>query len=255
MSGAEALDGLARLRRARETIQYFQDDNGPPLTLGAAGPDAALGGGLACGALHEIAPQAPIHLGAACGFALAVMARAGQTMRETLWIQTDLARREGGAPYGPGLDLFGFPSRRLIVLRAARATDALLAMEEALKCDALAGVIAEVPEDSASLAVTRRLSLAARHAGGLGLLLRHRASAQPSAVMTRWSVASACGARDRFGGLATPAFKLALVKNRRGPCGRWLLSWDQHDRVFVSAANPLAMAAPAAGRPHRKAFA
>src|SRR3978361_1964172 len=45
--------------------------------IGLADPiDRALGGGLACGALHELAPTAPIHLGATSGFALAVAARA-----------------------------------------------------------------------------------------------------------------------------------------------------------------------------------
>ena len=91
--------------------------------VGLAAPiDAALGGGLACGALHELAPAAPLHLGAASGFALALAARAGRRHGgEMLWIATDFARREGGAPYGPGLDLFGLAVARLLVLRVPRA--------------------------------------------------------------------------------------------------------------------------------------
>ena len=60
-------------------------------------------------------------------------------------IQTDFAALEAGAPYGPGLDLFGLPMARLLVLRVPRPVDALWAMEEALSCRALAIVIAELP--------------------------------------------------------------------------------------------------------------
>ena len=38
------------------------------LIKSAAPVDRALGGGLACGALHELAPAAPLYLGATSGF-------------------------------------------------------------------------------------------------------------------------------------------------------------------------------------------
>jgi len=79
--------------------------------------DAVLGGGLVCGALHEIAPTAPVHLAATSGFAAAVAARASCGRREILWIATDYAAAEGGGPYGPGLDLFGLASTHLLMLR------------------------------------------------------------------------------------------------------------------------------------------
>ncbi len=178
MTGAQAPDALARLRQTMNNSQHYQYDKAElPLSLGLGEPDALLGGGLARRALHEIAPLAPIHFGAACGFVLALAALAGKHRgRDTLWIQTDMARCESGAPYGIGLDLFGLPSRRLLVLRARRPIDALFAMEEALKCRAIASVIAELPDDTADLTATRRLSLAARAHDGIGLLLRHRST-------------------------------------------------------------------------------
>ena len=92
---------------------------------------------------------------------------------------------ETGALYGPGLDQFGLDTERLLVARVARPVDALFAMEEALKCRALATVVAELSDD-ADLTATRRLSLAARDGGALGLLLRHKLSDAPSAAFTRW---------------------------------------------------------------------
>jgi len=231
----------AALRTLRQTVARIDaahavaatEDRG--LALGLPGIDSVLGGGLARGAMHEIIPAAALHLGAATGFTLAIATLAA-AQRQAVWIQTDFAAAEAGAPYGPGLDLFGLASERLVVLRVPHAIDVLWAMEEALKHRAPAAVIAELTDDEADLTATRRLALAARHGGGLGLLLRHRATTDPSAAMTRWEVTSAAGPRDGFGGIGTTTFALSLVRNRRGPAGRWTVSWDHHERDFVAAA-------------------
>ena len=69
----------------------------------------------------------------------------------------------------------------LLILRVSRPLDLLWAFEEALKSRGLAAVLAELPESGAAadLTATRRLTLAARAGGGLGLLLRHRPSRSP----------------------------------------------------------------------------
>jgi protein ImuA len=268
LTGAQAPDALARLRHTIDNTQHYQYDKAAlPVSLGLPGPDALLGGGLARCALHDISPQAPVHFGAACGFALALAALAGKGAgmgagksagkggaRDTLWIQTDIARFESGAPYGIGLDLFGLPSRRLLLLRARRPIDALFAMEEALKCRGIASVIAELPDDTADLTATRRLSLAARTHDGIGFLLRHRSTSAPSAAMTRWEVTASPGLRDAFGGIGTTAFLLSLVKNRRGPCGAFRVAWS-HDELAFVAADPVAVVAPSADRPADAAIA
>jgi protein ImuA len=233
--------------------------------------DAALGGGLVCGALHELAPTAPVHLGVASGFAAAVAARAslgrtslGRTSlgrREILWIATDYAAAEGGGPYGPGLDLFGLASAHLLMLRVAKPVDVLWAMEEALRCRALACVIAEFTSDGAmaDLTATRRLTLAAREGlsaqtSGFGLLIRHKTTAMPSAAATRWEIASALSEPDalarRSGGLGRARFDLSLRKNRCGPAGRWIIEWNHHERIFEQAV-PVAMAAETFDRSDR----
>ena len=267
---------------------------GGGLTLGVAALDRRLGGGFALGALHEIAPAAPTHFGAAVSFALALLARAlaaegaGQSLpptirgqggsppdpglppgpaiagqnsrneflcprrgiradRAVLWIEPEAAEFEGGALYGPGLELLGLPMARVIGLRVAHERDGAWAMEEALRCRAIAAVVGEFARATSTLDLTmlRRLALAAGEGGGLGLLLRHYACPLPSPAMTRSEIAAAPGARDAFGGLGRPAVVLSLVRNRRGPTGRWLLSWDCHERAFHSV--PLSLdLAPAA---------
>jgi protein ImuA len=220
-----------------------------PLPFGLSGLDSALQGGLAFGALHEIAPAAALHLGAALGFALTIAARIA-TDQHVLVLQTDFAAQDSGVPYGPGLEALGLTLQRLVLLRLPRPVDLLAAFEETLKSTAIAVVIGELPQagPAADLTATRRLSLAAREGGGLALLLRHQPSLQPTAAVTRWEVAAAPSVPDRLGGLGRTAFALSLIKNRRGPCGRFTVCWDHHECRYVPPLS-LAVAAPASDRP------
>src|SRR5438874_840096 len=183
------MEQLSHLRRAIAKSETLPEEV-RPLALGVPEIDAALGGGLACAALHEVSAAAPTHLGAAAGFALILAALAPDKTKQVLWIATDFGMLETGALYGPGLDHIGLDTARLLVARVARPIDALFAMEEALKCRALSTVVAEL-NGEADLTATRRLTLAAREGGALGLLLRHKPSAAPSAARTRWEVSGA----------------------------------------------------------------
>jgi protein ImuA len=241
-------DALCHLRRAVADLDpssavSFGEEAGL-LALGLPGVDAALQGGLARGAVHELAPADSIQVGAVAGFALALAALAVTEGRSALWIQTEYAALEAGVPYGPGLDLFGLPLRHLLILRVSRPLDLLWAFEEALKSRSVAAVLAELPESGAAadLTATRRLSLAARAGGGLGLLLRHRPCPLATAAMTRWQVAAAVSQPDAYGGLGRTAFDLSLRKNRRGRCGRWIVCWNHDERIFVPQALSLGVA-------------
>jgi protein ImuA len=256
---------IAPLGPLRQALASIEPHSGFPLgaeeaalPLGLPAVDALLAGGLALKALHEVAPAAPAHLGAAFGFALAIAAQAvrhaGKAAKaaHALWIETDYAALEGGKPYGTGIDSFGLPMDRLLILRVARPIDALWGFEEALK-SSLAAIIAELPETGAAadLTATRRLSLAARAGNGLGLLLRHRKSPGSITAMTRWEVSAAPSEPDRFGGFGRTAFDLSLTRNRRGRCGRFIVHWDHERGSFIPQALPLGLAETACDRPDR----
>jgi len=248
---AESSETLHTLRRTvADLAAGAPGEDGRVVSFGVASLDQALVGGLACGALHEIGPAAPLQGGAAAGFALALAARARRGRGQAVWIQPDFNVAEAGALYGPGLALMGLPMERLVILRVPRPRDALWAMEEALKCRAAGVVVAELAGNE-DLTATRRLALAAREGGGLGLILHPNVApdsqtffSQPSTATTRWEVASARGERDRFGGLGPTTFALSLVKNRRGRTGQWRLSWDHHECAFAASLSlPVAPAA------------
>src|SRR5437879_4056601 len=107
------------------------------LPLGTA-LDSPLEGGLALGALHELAPAGAAHLGATFGFGLAIAVRAllhsASSAKHVLIIETDFGGFQAGKPYC--VDGFGFPLDRLLILRTPRVLDALWGFEEALKSPA-----------------------------------------------------------------------------------------------------------------------
>jgi protein ImuA len=246
----ESSETLHALRRTvADLTAGVPGEDGRLVGFGVASLDQALAGGLACGALHEIGPAAPLQDGAVAGFAMALAARALGGRGQAVWIQPDFTVTEAGALYGAGLDLMGLPMERLVILRVPHQRDALWAMEEALKCRAVGAVVTEFAREAADLTATRRLALAAREGGGFGLILHPNVapdsqSYHPTTATTRWEVASARGERDRFGGLGPTTFALSLVKNRRGRTGQWRLSWDHHECTFAASLSlPVAPAA------------
>jgi protein ImuA len=270
------LEQLRQQLRALEKPAGIEDGPGV-LPLGIAAIDDALGGGLARGALHEIAAVSEAHLAAATGFALGLIAPA---RARVCWLAEDMARAESGAPYGPGLDAFGLAPERLLTVAAARPRDLLWAMEEALRCRAIGAVIGEWRHGAIDMVALRRLSLAAAESGALVLLLRASPADDASAAATRWIVGAASsvipgrernertrnpeinaevasGFRVRAFSASRndeeirPHFAAQLVRNRRGPTGSWILQWSDSDERFILApAQPVA--APALDRPHRQ---
>jgi protein ImuA len=240
------------IEQLRQRLQALQkpagigDDPGT-LPLGIRTIDAALGGGLARGALHEIAAPGEAHLAAATGFMRGLAVR-GQG--RALWIAEDMALGESGAPYGPGLDAFGVAPERLLTVAAAQRCDLLWAMEEALRCRAVGVAIGELRHGAIDMVAMRRLSLAAAESGALALLLRAKPAHDASTAATRWIVGAASSAPAHGPGL--PRFAAHLVRNRRGPLGSWILEWSDSDERFLLATHAQPVAAPALDRSYRQ---
>src|SRR5262245_14298092 len=163
------IDQLRQRLQALQKAPGIEDRPGT-LPFGISAIDTILGGGLARGALHEIAATGEAHLPAAAGFALAVAKRAAPL--RLIWISEDMALAESGAPHGTGLDAFGLAPEQLMTVSAAHRRDLLWAMEEALRCGATTAVIGEMRAGVIDGVAVRRLSLAAAESGTLALLLR-----------------------------------------------------------------------------------
>jgi len=170
----ERIEG--RSRRAKSVLPF-----------GIAEVDSRLpGGGLARGALHEVAGGGN---GALDGAAAALFAAgiAARTSGKILWCVTrpDL--------FAPALSQAGLSSDRVVYLEGGDDKMVLACMEEGLRHGGLGAVVGEVAR--LSMTASRRLQLAAEGTGTIGIALRRwrrHADAYDfggqTASRTRWRV-------------------------------------------------------------------
>jgi len=194
-------------------------------------------GGLAVGALHEVAPQAHADTPAAFGFLVALLTRFQPTTRPLLLVVSHRALADHGRPHGHGLRQLGLDPARLILVETRNDKQTLWALEEALRSRAPAAVGGAILR--LDLKTSQRLHLAAGDAG-LPLLLQRPANADDaSAAATRWRIGVAEAARDRFGLLTRTRWRARLERCRNGRPGEWLVEFD-HAAYRFSLAPPLA---------------
>jgi protein ImuA len=169
-------------------------------------------GGLARAGLHEVLAA---EAGAAAGFSAVILGRTGGPV---LWIGPD------PEAWPPGLSRYGLSPAELVLVRAPRSEDGLWAMEEVLRCSAVAGALLQVAE--LDLTAARRLQLAAETGGVLGLLLRPDAKdAGPSNALTRWRVDALPSANGSTHNLGDPQWSLELLRCRGSTPGSWNVTW------------------------------
>jgi protein ImuA len=220
--------------------------DGRALPFGVPVLDAHLPqGGLAFGALHEVAPEAASDLPAAFGFAATLLGRM-PSRGPVLLVVSRKGLTDYGRPHGHGLNVLGLDPARVILVEAGHERQAMWAMEEALRSGVPVAVAGAVGT-GLDLKTSQRLQLAARSSGLPLLLLRPAAATGASAAATRWRIGAAEAARDRFGQITGWQWRVRLERCRNGRLGEWLVEWDHVAHRFSLAA---AVADPAL---HRRA--
>src|SRR5580692_3464596 len=158
---------LPAIRRLREKIQSLEGTTQrtrPALPFGVEAIDRRLpGGGLALGALHEVAGggNGAIDGAAAALFAAGIAAR---TKGRVLWC---VARQD---LFAPAIAQAGLLPDRVIYVEAGDEKSLLACFEEGLRHAALGAVVAEVAR--LSMTTSRRLQLAAEASGAIGIAIR-----------------------------------------------------------------------------------
>ncbi len=222
--------------RDRRAGHVWTEPEAPP--FGHPAVDAATGG-LRRGVLHDVTPAGAPDMAAATGFALALAGRllsaAGQGAL-WLWVRAEMAGREAGEPYGPGLAAFGLDPNRLVAVAAGDTANVLRAAEEGLAARAFAAVLIEPFGDDRRLDLTacRRLSLIADGGRTTGILLRTSGAPGPTSAVTRWRVAAAPSDGGRYPG--NPVFAAELTRNRLGSTGTWMMEWRIDEQSFRAPA-------------------
>lgn len=222
------------------------------LGFGIAPIDAALGGGLAVGTLHEIRCALARDIGAATGFLLALLARLpARADGRIVWIDDPASSMDGGCLFPAGLGQFGLDPGRLVTVRPADLRGALWAAGEAAACGGLDAVVLHLKGNPQGfdLTATRRLMLRARQSGVLAWVLRQSGQEEASAAETRWQVLPAPSPGIEQG-MGPVRLDLVLERNRHGSTGRWSIAWNHRERLFQHVAeDPLSRTAAPAHRP------
>ncbi len=214
-----------------------------PLPFGLAAIDSYLPeGGLVCGALHEVVPEAEAAFPAAFGFIVALLGQLSRTY-PLIFVMPAYGRHAYGRPHGHGLNSLGLDPARAILVETAHRKETLWAMAEALHSAAPGAVTGMI--DRLDLKTSQKLHLAASDAGLPLLLLRPPRTLEASAAATRWRVGTAEAARDRFGLITRARWRLRLERCRNGRPGEWIVEYDHVAHRFSLAA---ALADPALSR-------
>lgn len=222
---AMARSDLETLRRRMVQLHRLPNAATAKLPIGIPAIDAALpGGGLVCGALHELCGIGPEveHGAAAALLAAGLLARRPGPV---LWV---LGRRD---LFAPALPQVGLALDRVLFVEAGQST--LLAMEEGLRHSGLAGVVGEL-EGRLTLTASRRLQLAAEASGVTGFALRRSnrfddpALREPCAANTRWRIACMPSPpplphAPAVPGLGRAHWRLDLLRCRGGEPGSWMV--------------------------------
>jgi protein ImuA len=218
VKGMNTSVGIATVEALRERIRRLQrgaKHQRMVLPFGVKAIDEHLPeGGLALGALHEIADGGN---GAVDGAAAALFAAgiAARTRGRVLWCVTrqDL--------FAPALVLAGLAPDRVIYVEAGDEKEVLACFEEALRYRKLGAAVAEVA--SLSMTASRRLQIAAEGSGVIGLALRRwrrQAAAadfgQPTASTTRWRISALPSTPLPVPGVGRARWRLELLRCRGG---------------------------------------
>ena len=233
MSSLAREERLAALRTSIADIEKR-----PVLAEARVLPQYVNGGGfpvLAGGMVQEVFTNERRNGGAALGFALAQARGLLSGRRQAVvYLQMASEAQEMGLPYGPGLASFGFDPDRMVLIRPANIVELLWAAEEAIACQAVAAVVADVAGQPKTLDFTasRRLSLRADASGTTIFLLRYGAWREASAAQLRWNLLPGLSAETPFDARAPgqtrwrARLEKGVVADRQNQ--EWLLEWGEN---------------------------
>lgn len=206
---------LTELKQRIEGISGVATRTKSVLPFGVSEIDSRLPkGGLAIGALHEVAGGAngAVDGAAAASFAAGIAARTGG---KVLWCytQADL--------FTPALAQSGLTEDRVVFFEARDEAAILGCFEEALRHGGLSAVVGELA--GLSRVASQRLQMAAENSGTMGLAVRRwrrhvdaRDFGNPTAAFTRWRVTETCSAGLPVRGVGRARWFLELMRARGG---------------------------------------
>jgi protein ImuA len=223
-------DIIAGLQTDILRLQGFKPANSMALDLGL-GPikDAFPNASFPLGCVHEFLSEKKEDVAASSGFISGLLSALMGSSGTTVWISASRTL------FPPALKSFGIQPDHFIFIDLHKEKDVLWAMDEALKCGALAAVVGEMSE--ISFTESRRLQLAVEQSKVTGFILRHNTrKPNTTACVSRWKISSLPSESiDGLPGIGFPQWKVELLRIRNGRPNSWNVTWMHNKFQLVSS--------------------
>lgn len=179
------------------------------------------------GAVHEFLSEQKEAAASTSGFIAGLLSHLMGSTGATLWISSSRTL------FPPALKIFGTEPDRFIFLDLKKEKDVIWAMEEALKCNALAAVVGEMRE--IDFTASRRLQLAVEQSQVTGFIIRNNyKNLTTTACVSRWKISPLPSESIELPGIGFPKWKIELVRIRNGKPGEWNAQWVDGKFQFQS---------------------
>ena len=124
------------------------------------------------------------------------------------------------------LQRFNIEPSDVIFIHPANDKELLWVTEEALKCDGLRAVVAQL--NSLSFPNSRRFQLAVEKSKVTGFVLIQESKSLTNACVSRWKISCMPSEQhdDLLPGVGFPKWKVELTKMRNGKPGEWEVEWS-----------------------------
>jgi protein ImuA len=179
------------------------------------------------GVVHELISSTLEDAACTNGFMAVVLSKLMQQNGPCLWIST---RR---TIFPPALKAFGIEPEQILFVDVKNVKDALWAMEEALKCNALMAVVGEFT--ALSFDDSRRLQLAVEQSKVTGFIHRYQPKIENTvACVSRWKITALCSdVKDQLPGMSFPRWNIDLLKVRNGKPASWQVEWSPQGLEYI----------------------
>lgn len=208
---------------------YKPQSNHTEEKIGLGGLESAFPNGVfPKGAIHEFICLQAEHSAASIGFVAALISVLMKKDAVCLWISTDRKL------YPVSLRMFDVNPEQFIFIDVKTEKELLWVTEEALKCEGLTAVVAEI--NNLNLIESRRLQLAVEKSGVTGFIFRKsERKAITSGVAARWRI-TPISSETEMPGIGSPRWNVELIKVRNGSPGNWTYEW-MGDKLIEVAIN------------------
>jgi len=229
-------DIIKQLREKIFSLEGHNSGKGSRQYEFGLGPiNAAFPGGVfPTGVVHEFISTTETSTASANGFLSGLLSTLMKTGGICLWISI------GRKLFPPALKFFGIEPHRVIFIDVRQKKDALWVMEQGLKCNAIAAVVAELRD--VSFAESRRLQLAVENSRVTGFLHRRQPLTENTlACVSRWKIRPLPGQiEDGLPGVGFPRIEVEIMKIRNGKPGVWQLELRNGTFIHIPAQKTVA---------------